>query len=148
HGYGDNRDTGYSTLDAARSLRKLLDPSSPLGPEVVVLGHSEGGGAALSAQALAKTYGAGGELVAAIAHAPGWQVDAKVDGFRYADTPTTYGSGFPAVIGSLLLYAYSARHLGGAAHGGDAFGATARAAAVRAIEHECVFALAESLPRA
>jgi cephalosporin-C deacetylase-like acetyl esterase len=71
--YVDNRDQGYALLDGARALRKMFSSSS-FSPKVVIAGWSQGGGASLSAQALAKSYGAGGELAAVIAFAPEWPI--------------------------------------------------------------------------
>lgn len=79
-GYLDNRDTGQSTLDAARALRRLLRPGA-FSDKVVMTGYSQGGGAVLSAQALARTYGAGGTLVGVAAFAPQWPTRPNSFGF-------------------------------------------------------------------
>lgn len=79
-GYLDNRDTGQSTLDAARALRRLLRPGA-FSEKVVMTGYSQGGGAVLSAQALARSYGAGGTLVAVAAFAPQWPTRPNSFGF-------------------------------------------------------------------
>ncbi|MGH7330054.1 MAG: lipase family protein, partial [Polyangiaceae bacterium] len=79
-GYVDNHDTGYSMLDGARALRKML-PAGAFSSKVVMAGHSQGGGGALSAQALAKTYGLDGDLVAVAVFAPEWPT--RLDSFGY-----------------------------------------------------------------
>jgi len=70
-GYQDSRDTGYSTLDAARALRKLLARGA-FSESVLISGYSQGGGAAISAQALEREYGLDGKLAAVIVFAPQW----------------------------------------------------------------------------
>lgn len=69
-GWGVARDEAHSVLDAARALEALL-PSGRRGP-IALVGYSQGGGAVLAAQALARTYGAGLEIVAVVAEAPAW----------------------------------------------------------------------------
>lgn len=81
-GYVDNHDTAYSILDGARALRKLISPGA-FTSKVVMAGHSQGGGGVLSAQALAKTYGCDGDLVAVIAFAPEWPT--RMNSFQYVD---------------------------------------------------------------
>jgi len=61
----------YSLLDGARALRKLM-PSGVFTAGILAAGWSQGGGAVLSAQALAASYGADGTLLTAIAFAPEW----------------------------------------------------------------------------
>ena len=79
-GYLDNRDQAHSLLDGARALRKLLSPGA-LSSDILAVGFSQGGGAVLSAQALAKSYGADGELVGAIVFAPEWPTRMNSFGF-------------------------------------------------------------------
>jgi dienelactone hydrolase len=145
-GYGDNLDTGYSVLDSARALRKLL-PSASLSSAVVVVGHSQGGGAALSAQALARTYGSDGDLAGVVAFAPGWQtgVNVNVDAFRYQASPTSMAGGTTATIAALYLDSYFANRRG-PAHAGDGFGKRARAALTAAVDSECLVQLAGAIP--
>jgi hypothetical protein len=69
--YLDNHDQAYSILDAARALRKFVSPGA-LNSQVIINGYSQGGGAALSAQALAGSYGCDGTLVGVVAFAPEW----------------------------------------------------------------------------
>jgi hypothetical protein len=143
-GYGDNEDTGRSTLDGARALRALL-PAGALTDSVVMVGHSQGGGAVLSAQALEASYGAGGDLSLVISLAPGWRTTRDVAGLRYPRLPTSTGGGMPATFASLFLYAWASNHLG-ADHGGDLFGAAVRANVVATLERDCVRTLPMTLP--
>ena len=69
-GYHDSADEAKSTLDAARALR-AIDPGLFTG-QTVLVGHSQGGHAVLSALALHASYGSGGTLAAVVAYAPSW----------------------------------------------------------------------------
>jgi pimeloyl-ACP methyl ester carboxylesterase len=143
-GYSDNKDTGQSTLDAARALRKLV--ASGLSNKTIVAGHSQGGGAALSAQALARSYG-DGDVVGVIGFAPGWEVKVDVSGYAATSISTSIGAGLPAALASLHVDAYFANRVG-ATHEGDGFGASARSAVVGDIGSQCIVQLAQSIPQA
>jgi predicted esterase len=67
-GYTDNHDQAHSLLDSVRALRALLDPAV-LDQRVLLVGYSQGGGAVLAAQGLAGSYGADGNVVAAVVFA-------------------------------------------------------------------------------
>ncbi len=83
--YLNNRDQAYAVLDGARALRKLFQPGT-FSDQVAIAGFSQGGGASLSAHALAKSYGAGGTLAAVVAYAPQWPV--RDDSFAFVDLVT------------------------------------------------------------
>lgn len=68
--YDDTLDNGKSVLDAARALRKLI-PSS-VSQQAVIVGHSEGGSAALSALSIASSYGLDGVLAGVAVYSPLW----------------------------------------------------------------------------
>jgi len=70
-GFDDSEDEGKCVLDATRAASKIL-PAAMLPGKVVLVGHSMGGHAVLSADALAPTYGFDGELVGVAAYAPFW----------------------------------------------------------------------------
>jgi pimeloyl-ACP methyl ester carboxylesterase len=144
-GYGDNADTGYSTLDAARALRKLV-ASGALSSKILVEGHSQGGGSALSAQALAKSYGADGDVVGVIPFAPGWTTKVSVDGFRAPLVPTSYGGGLPAAVGAMFVDAYFANYVG-PTHEGDGFASGVRSQVVGELASQCIFQLVTSIPQ-
>ncbi len=111
--YLDNRDQAYSLLDGARALRKLLAKGA-LSDKVALFGYSQGGGAALSAQALARTYGADGTVAAVVAFAPQWAT--RMNSFGYVSilrnpgglTITTGLS--KSAIAVLREYAYFGNH--------------------------------------
>jgi dienelactone hydrolase len=111
--YLDNHEQGQALLDGARALRKLLKKGA-FGSKVVVTGYSQGGGAALSAQALAKSYGVDGELSAVVVFAPQWPTRIESFGFldllkNPDDLTIVHGYSFP-VVAVLRTYAWFANH--------------------------------------
>ncbi len=113
--YLDNHDQAYSLLDGARALRKLL-PAPALSTQILAIGHSQGGGAVLSAQALAKAYGADGTLSAAIVFAPEWPT--RLNSFGFVDelnnpSQLTILTGISEdVVTVMRTYAYFYNHVG------------------------------------
>jgi len=79
-GYTDNHDQAHSLLDSVRALRALLDPRV-LDQRVLLVGYSQGGGAVLASQGLAASYGAAGNVVAAVVFAA--EYFARNDSFGY-----------------------------------------------------------------
>jgi alpha-beta hydrolase superfamily lysophospholipase len=69
-GYHDAADEAKSVLDAARALRAVR-PALFTG-DTILVGHSQGGHAVLSALAAHASYGSGGTLRGVIAYAPSW----------------------------------------------------------------------------
>ncbi len=144
-GYLDNHDTGYSTLDAARALRKLLKPGA-FSAKVAMNGYSQGGGAVLSAQALARTYGVDGELVAVAAFAPQWPTRLNSFGFvdllKQPDALTiSFGITKP-VVAVLRTYAHFANATGD--HGAGIPAAT-RSSISNSIDNLCLVAFGGAL---
>src|SRR5262249_29189450 len=70
-GYFNAADEAHSILDATRAAAKIL-PSDRLPGQVVLVGHSQGGHAALAAHSLAPSYGLAGTLVGVATYAPFW----------------------------------------------------------------------------
>jgi hypothetical protein len=138
-GYLVNRDPPYATLDAARALRKLLDPGA-VSSQVLVVGYSQGGGAALSAQALARSYGADGDLVGVIVFAAEWP--SRIDSFGYVNmlrdpTVLTVSTGLSkATVAVLREFEYFSNSVGLWA-GGEGFPSASQAATVGAINSLC-----------
>ena len=138
--YVDSRDTGQSTLDAARALRKLHTPAT-FDARIAMLGYSQGGGAVFAAQALERSYGSGGKLTAAIAFAPQWQ--SRLDSFgtlallRNPNGFTIWTGVTKPVIAAMRQYGYFATYLG-AARAGDGFPAAGRAAMINALDTMCL----------
>ena len=123
-GYFNAEDEAHSVLDATRAAAKIL-PAPPA--KVVIVGHSQGGHAALAAQTYAESYGMTGELVGVAALAPLW---VSMDLFA-AGTTSAAGLTTASDVNSILYameYAYSAGELrDGTGHGVDVF-ATAKQA--------------------
>jgi hypothetical protein len=142
-GYRQKRDTGHSALDAARAAREAV-LGAALAPGTIVSGHSQGGGAALSAQAFGASYG-DDDVLGVVAFAPGWSYDTeglrllvRFPGFilySLANAP------FP----TLELYADAANYLG-AGQEVDYFHPDVRAGVFAAIGSDCIVALHFSLP--
>jgi dienelactone hydrolase len=142
-GYLDNRDTAHSLLDAARALRKFLQPGS-FEPRVIMVGYSQGGGGTLAAQAVEKDYGAGGPIAAAIVFAPEWP--SRLDSFGMVtmlSNPTaltiTYGITKPPVV-SMRLFSYF-YNTQGASHATDGFPVAKRTNLDNEINSSCLVAL-------
>ncbi len=67
--YAQAADVAKSTLDGGRALKKLFPA---LDDKVVLVGHSQGGHSALSALALADSYGSAGPIAGVATYAPLW----------------------------------------------------------------------------
>jgi len=113
-GYLDNHDQAHSVLDGARALRNFVSQGA-LSSQFGVIGYSQGGGAALSAQALDKTYG-DGNMTFVVAYAPEWPT--RPNSFAFVDmleNPTTLtietGISYCAVE-VMRSYAYFANYVG------------------------------------
>jgi pimeloyl-ACP methyl ester carboxylesterase len=130
-----NDDTGHSVLDASRAAVRLLTEGS-LSGEVILTGHSQGGGSTLSGLALSTAYGGSGPVVAAIPFAPGWQTEELNDLIFQ----------FPGVVPAdftLLMYLYAdAANALGEDHATDFFHPDIRAEVENAVSTMCVVGLA------
>ena len=126
-------DEAHSVLDATRAMHKLLGPDRT-SQQVVLVGHSQGGHAVLSAQALARSYGLAGELVSVLAFAPVW-FPARAMGAIIAPAAGFTTSANAGVIGLAVGYFYSHAELyDGPGSGRALFQAKAREA-VQAFFH-------------
>lgn len=126
-GYFNAEDEAHSVLDATRAAAKLL-PAPP--DKVVIVGHSQGGHAALSAQAYAKRYGMQGALVGVATFAPLYTSMAL---WGAATTPPA-GLKTASDVSSILYameYAYTAGALRGDPGGGLAVFQTAKQQAAK-----------------
>jgi pimeloyl-ACP methyl ester carboxylesterase len=132
--YADAADVGKSTLDAARALRKML--TGGVSDQVVLVGHSQGGQTALSALALAESYGAGGTIAAAAVYSPLW-ISARANG-AFLNVPATYPIRTSSVPMVVAWYMYThGELLDGPGHGVDVFKASARPAIKRFVDGDC-----------
>ena len=139
-GYQDNRDTGHSTLDAARALRKLLEGGA-FDDRIVMVGYSQGGGAVLSAQSLERTYGSGGRMIGVVAMAPQWATSPSsfgLLGMLGDPSALTIGSGITKpVVATSMAYAYRTNWLSTGAPAG-AFPADKRGDIESALTSKCL----------
>jgi pimeloyl-ACP methyl ester carboxylesterase len=132
--YQSVADVGKSTLDGARALRNMIPHS--LTDDVVLVGHSQGGGTALGALALYDSYGAGGTLKAVAVYSPLW-LSPRANGaiFEVPDDYPIATSGIPKV---LFWYAYThGELLDGKGHGVDPFVADKQAAVTAFVNNDC-----------
>ena len=139
-GYLDNHDTAHSVLDAARALRKLLHVGA-LSDQVALIGFSQGGGAVLSAQALAGSYGCDGTPRAVVAFAPQWPTRlnsfAFVDLLRAPDSLTIASGITNPVVAVMRTYSWFANYVG-ASSAGDGFDTGLRGPFVDALQTLCL----------
>jgi dienelactone hydrolase len=138
-GYTANHDTAHSLLDGARALRALLAPGA-LDHRVLLSGFSQGGGAVLASQALAATYGAGGDVVAAIVFAP--QFFSRIGSFGFVSmlrspTDLTISTGISKpVVAEFRDYSIASKVLG-PANAASTFPAANRTGVEQAILGQC-----------
>jgi dienelactone hydrolase len=102
HAWMLSAEEGHSLLDATRSARKLTKPGF-LSAKNLIVGHSQGGHAAISAQALHEAYGAEGELTAVLAYAPVWFSQASW-GALMTSTAVTLKLNTASALASSVIY--------------------------------------------
>jgi pimeloyl-ACP methyl ester carboxylesterase len=122
-GYFNAEDEAHAVLDATRAAANVL-PSPP--DKVVIVGHSQGGHAVLSAQSYSASYGLQGTLVGVAAFAPLWtSMSIWAAGTTSAAALTTADNSTSILY--TMEYAYSASALrGDPAMGLDVFLAAKR----------------------
>ena len=115
-GYTDNHDTARSIVDAVAALRKFV--AARLSQDVVIDGHSQGGGGALATQALATQMGLQGKLAAVVTFAPEYY--SHLDSLGYlgalesvaASNPLTITTGVTkCTVATMMEYAYFANYV-------------------------------------
>lgn len=126
-GYFNAEDEAHSVLDATRAAANIL-PTPP--DKVVIVGHSLGGHAVLSAQSYAKAYGMQGTLVGIAAMAP------LYTSMALWGAATTDAAGLKTATDSTSIlyameYGYTAGLLRGDAGGGLAVFQTAKQQAAK-----------------
>ncbi len=137
--YLDNHDQGHAVLDGARALRKLL-PDGAFSSSVLAVGYSQGGGAVLSAQALAPSYGVDGTLAGVIVFAPQWPT--RLNSFGYVDelndpAKLTIATGISQnVVTVMMTYGYFYNRVG-PTHATDGFPAASRSGIDNAVKTLC-----------
>jgi len=142
-GYHDSHDTAYSVLDSVKAIQSMFETGF-VSKDYAVIGHSQGGGAALYAQGLAQEYLSDFKLKAVVAFAPGWTSSATPDKSLYATPqfwPATMGAGVPMAAMALAHYADAYNHVD-EDNPGLYFSDTWRDTIVDWIENECVATMA------
>jgi pimeloyl-ACP methyl ester carboxylesterase len=128
-GYFSAADEAHAVLDATRAAAQVLPPERRPG-KVVLMGHSQGGHAVLSAQALAGSYGVAGDLVGVAAFAPYWismAAYAAVSSLLATTQFTTTDNSRVILFSSMYFYSSSGL-LDGIDHRLDVFASDKRAA--------------------
>lgn len=132
-GYLFSQDEARSLLDATRAIQKLIQ-SPP--DRVALVGHSQGGHAVLSAQAIARSYGLSGQLVGAVAFAPFWapgRTFGALTGFGF-DTVES-----PGPLAFMIEYFYThAELIDGPGRGAELFVPSVRPALLNIVQ-SCEF---------
>ncbi|MBZ0271402.1 alpha/beta fold hydrolase [bacterium] len=143
-GYGNVVDTTHSMLDAARAAIRALTMGS-LSGEVIAIGHSQGGGAALGTQVLGAADGAPDlSIVKVVSFAGGWSSGNEIESFRLPNFPISGGAGVNRAVAALALYANFA-NLFGEASAREGIHPDVRTYIGDAIDTECVFQLTLTL---
>ncbi len=152
-GYGYGETTGYmlaedvahGLLDATRAATKLFKPGV-LSGKVVFVGHSQGGHAAISAQAYASSYGMDGTLVGVATMAPMWFSEL---GFAAMLSPlagyTTSADPYPLSYALAYFYTHG-ENLDGPGHGLDMFQAAKQDAVRNIATNDCLYEAAADMP--
>ena len=135
-GYDSALDVGKSTLDGARAFKKMFPDS--LSDQTVLIGHSQGGHTALSALAMATTYGAPDINVAAVAtFAPLW-LNQRTWGALFLEQNTYPIAGSPGINAIAVWYHYThGELLDGPGHGLDPFATDKRDGIKHFVDTDC-----------
>jgi pimeloyl-ACP methyl ester carboxylesterase len=124
-GYFNAEDEAHAVLDATRAAHNLLTTAMQ-SDKVVIVGHSQGGHAALAAQSYAKSYGLQGTLVGVATWAPFWTSMAAYGAITSPAAMFKTATDYYA-IEYAMSYFYSAGELrDGPGHGLDMFQAAKR----------------------
>ncbi len=142
HAYLDNKEAVEQLFDSAKALQALV-PGNVIGQPVGLLGYSQGGGIALSAQGLEHATTGTRTLKGVVAMAPEWPLSAQnfsyehilrsPDRLTWQETLTDFAG--PTVL-VFRHYAFFANRVG-AANAGDAFPAGERSSIINTIESMC-----------
>jgi len=133
--YASTADVGKSTLDGARALKKLFPA---LSDKTVIVGHSQGGHTALSALALASTYGTSGTVVGVATYAPLWLSQRSWGAVAFASIGKNYPINTNVPAGVALWYLYThAEMLDGPGEGKKLFVQGAQAPVEAFVKNKC-----------
>lgn len=135
--YLSSEDEAHSILDGTRAMRKLLRAGSAT-DDVLLIGHSQGGHAALSTQALAGSYGAGGKLAGVVAlAAPWWTAKTYAAAMTPLGALDTKTHAYAIAYATLYLWSHGELYEGAGA-GGAIFKPEKRAAIDALYKNTCV----------
>jgi dienelactone hydrolase len=134
-GYHSAADEAMSVLDAARALR-AVQPSL-FSSDTVLVGHSQGGHAVLSALAMNATYGSGGNLVGVVAYAPSWFSMASFAALLADPNDYPLATNADTVAASVWYHYSHAELLDGPGSGALLFAADKRAQITQFFEQTC-----------
>lgn len=133
--YADAADVGKSTLDGARALRNLIP--GLFNDKTILVGHSQGGGTALGAFAMAESYAPDLKIAGTAVYAPLWfsqatwaALFALANQYPIADSPT------PNAVSVWYHYTHG-ELLDGPGHGLDPFAADKRDAIKSFVNQSC-----------
>jgi predicted esterase len=140
--YANANDVGRSTLDGARALASALRGNTS--SNVVITGHSQGGGTAFSALAVASTYAPELHIAGVAVYAPLWFslrsftaiLDPKLTHLLSFPFPGQDG-GTSAGPVSIWYHYTSAELLDGPGHGLDVFSDAGRGAVQSFVDNAC-----------
>lgn len=142
-GYSNNADQAHSVIDAARAAIRSLTEGA-LDGRVIVVGHSQGGAAALAAHALWSTHDIPAiDLVAVVAISPGLTTENMAMAVENGPFVQFDDGGIRAIF-AMMLYADHANLFGQAA-AREFFAPALRDPLAEAVERQCIFELIETL---
>jgi pimeloyl-ACP methyl ester carboxylesterase len=133
--YADAEDVGKSTLDGARALRKFIP--NQFNEKTALVGHSQGGGTALGALAMAQSYAPEINIAGTAVYAPLWFSQAAwgailqvAASYPIATDPT------PTAVSVWYHYTHG-ELLDGPGHGLDPFKPSAQATIKQFVDGTC-----------
>lgn len=142
-GYANTADEAHSVIDAARAVIRSITTGA-LDGRVIVVGHSQGGAAALAAHALWTTHDIPTiDLVAVVALSPGLSTEnvaMAVDNAPFVE----FDDGGIRAIFAMTLYA-DFTNIFGRGDAEDFFALGVRDTLVEAVENQCIFNLIPTL---
>lgn len=142
-GYWNTADTAHSVIDAAGAAVRALGAATD--GRTIVTGHSQGGHAALGAQALATTYASSGVSIEGVVSFAGPYPRASFAGaMGVPDFPIDGADGAMRAVFALMLYG-DLGNLFGTARAGEAYDPLLREYLIGAIENACIFMLVPTL---
>ncbi len=133
--YAQAADVARSTLDGGRALKKLFPA---LDDKVVLVGHSQGGHSALSALAMAESYGTAAPIVGAAVYAPLWLSQRSWGAVLYEPVAKDFKLADSSVGAISVWYHYTqAELLDGPGAGRKMFAADKQDAVEAFVKNEC-----------